>query len=184
MREPGASEVLMCGCTCKPALTAFLASSPAASKTLGLDVLIQDVMAAIRMSPWPSVSAPGAASAGAMSASSGAARMVGRLDTISAISRGAPCGIGGRIRHALDRKSTRLNSSHSQISYAGFCFEKESRKFSKSSERKLIYILLRHDRMSWEQVASMTMPQFYFIISAYNEDIRINNLPPKRSRRK
>src|SRR3712207_8904225 len=27
---------------------------------------------------------------------------------------------------ALDRKSTRLNSSHANISYAGFCFEKKT----------------------------------------------------------
>src|SRR2546430_7258758 len=30
------------------------------------------------------------------------------------------------IRHKLDRKSTRLNSSHSQISYAVFCLKKKS----------------------------------------------------------
>src|SRR2546430_13638961 len=29
-----------------------------------------------------------------------------------------------RMGRSEDRKSTRLNSSHSQISYAGFCFEK------------------------------------------------------------
>src|SRR2546430_11593731 len=29
------------------------------------------------------------------------------------------------LRHALDRKSTRLNSSHSQISYAVFCLKKK-----------------------------------------------------------
>src|SRR2546430_4478068 len=29
---------------------------------------------------------------------------------------------------ALDRKSTRLNSSHSQISYAVFCFKKKKKK--------------------------------------------------------
>src|SRR2546430_11698476 len=37
-------------------------------------------------------------------------------------------GLGGRIvaaRQALDRKSTRLNSSHSQISYAVFCLKKK-----------------------------------------------------------
>src|SRR2546421_6655609 len=28
---------------------------------------------------------------------------------------------------ALDRKSTRLNSSHDQISYAGFCFKKKKK---------------------------------------------------------
>src|SRR5256886_6486560 len=30
---------------------------------------------------------------------------------------------------ALDRKSTRLNSSHSQISYAVFCLKKKNNKF-------------------------------------------------------
>src|SRR5256886_3763978 len=30
-------------------------------------------------------------------------------------------------KHSLDRKSTRLNSSHSQISYAVFCLKKKSR---------------------------------------------------------
>src|SRR2546430_13433065 len=29
------------------------------------------------------------------------------------------------VYHALDRKSTRLNSSHSQISYAVFCLKKK-----------------------------------------------------------
>src|SRR2546430_13383272 len=28
--------------------------------------------------------------------------------------------------HPVDRKSTRLNSSHSQISYAGFCLKKKT----------------------------------------------------------
>ena len=37
----GASEVLMCLGTVRPASTAFLASRPAASSTLGLDVLVQ-----------------------------------------------------------------------------------------------------------------------------------------------
>src|SRR2546427_11031671 len=31
-------------------------------------------------------------------------------------------------KHALDRKSTRLNSSHSQISYAVFCLKKKKKK--------------------------------------------------------
>src|SRR2546430_16793792 len=33
----------------------------------------------------------------------------------------SPC----RLRHLRDRKSTRLNSSHSQISYAVFCLKKK-----------------------------------------------------------
>src|SRR5688572_31407262 len=32
------------------------------------------------------------------------------------------------IRMAVDRKSTRLNSSHSQISYAVFCLKKKKKK--------------------------------------------------------
>src|SRR5688572_31786396 len=32
------------------------------------------------------------------------------------------------VRRRLDRKSTRLNSSHSQISYAVFCLKKKKKK--------------------------------------------------------
>src|SRR2546427_7499639 len=39
-------------------------------------------------------------------------------------------GAGVKLRRALDRKSTRLNSSHSQISYAVFCLKnKMGRQF-------------------------------------------------------
>src|SRR2546427_4585146 len=38
---------------------------------------------------------------------------------------------------ALDRKSTRLNSSHSQISYAVFCLKKKNNRI-KASEVKLV----------------------------------------------
>src|SRR2546430_9023220 len=34
-------------------------------------------------------------------------------------------GLGDRLAGILDRKSTRLNSSHSQISYAVFCLKKK-----------------------------------------------------------
>src|SRR2546427_8685281 len=34
----------------------------------------------------------------------------------------------GRARLRADRKSTRLNSSHSQISYAVFCLKKKNKK--------------------------------------------------------
>src|SRR2546430_4722194 len=36
-------------------------------------------------------------------------------------------------RASTDRKSTRLNSSHSQISYAVFCLKKKKQEFSTSS---------------------------------------------------
>src|SRR5688572_32323448 len=39
--------------------------------------------------------------------------------------------LGERLGHeAGDRKSTRLNSSHSQISYAVFCLKKKKRKYN------------------------------------------------------
>src|SRR2546427_7306262 len=43
-------------------------------------------------------------------------------------------GTGGeRARHQGDRKSTRLNSSHSQISYAVFCLKKKKKKKEKKA---------------------------------------------------
>src|SRR5688572_31531790 len=39
---------------------------------------------------------------------------------------GLPADVGGVV--AQDRKSTRLNSSHSQISYAVFCLKKKKKK--------------------------------------------------------
>src|SRR2546427_7606821 len=39
-------------------------------------------------------------------------------------------------RPRLDRKSTRLNSSHSQISYAVFCLKKKKNKTNKKLKRK------------------------------------------------
>src|SRR2546427_8826231 len=37
-----------------------------------------------------------------------------------------------KLDAALDRKSTRLNSSHSQISYAVFCLKKKKKKINQS----------------------------------------------------
>src|SRR2546430_5259396 len=37
-----------------------------------------------------------------------------------------------RVARSLDRKSTRLNSSHSQISYAVFCLKKKKKRKSDS----------------------------------------------------
>src|SRR2546427_9607437 len=42
--------------------------------------------------------------------------------------------------HRLDRKSTRLNSSHSQISYAVFCLKKKKRQYLISIARLLSLI--------------------------------------------
>src|SRR5882762_22971 len=51
--EPGARLVFTHGRDCRPRSTAFLARSPAASITAGLDVLVQLVIAAIATEPWP-----------------------------------------------------------------------------------------------------------------------------------
>src|SRR2546427_11714871 len=45
-----------------------------------------------------------------------------RQERVDALIRDFPLGAG------LDRKSTRLNSSHSQISYAVFCLKKKKKK--------------------------------------------------------
>src|SRR5438270_10554211 len=41
-----------------------------------------------------------------------------------------------------DRKSTRLNSSHSQISYAVFCLKKKKKKKTQTNSTQHIYIKL------------------------------------------
>src|SRR3712207_7206975 len=53
----------------------------------------------------------------------GAPRLLGR-DHEGALGGGA--GAGSRARAAADRKSTRLNSSHANISYAVFCLKKKN----------------------------------------------------------
>src|SRR2546430_13307252 len=44
--------------------------------------------------------------------------------------------IGGR---AADRKSTRLNSSHSQISYAVFCLKKKKKKKKEQNNSTILH---------------------------------------------
>ncbi len=49
---PGASEVLTQGFRSRPRSTAFLASSAAATMTVGLEVLVHEVIAAMTTAPW------------------------------------------------------------------------------------------------------------------------------------
>src|SRR5689334_24339548 len=44
--------------------------------------------------------------------------------------------ICARMQFQLDRKSTRLNSSHSSISYAVFCLKKKKKKKKKKKNKK------------------------------------------------
>src|SRR5688572_31852727 len=53
--------------------------------------------------------------------------------------RGVPRDQVPRVRRVVskpDRKSTRLNSSHSQISYAVFCLKKKKKKKKKKKQKK------------------------------------------------
>src|SRR2546421_2325186 len=51
----------------------------------------------------------------------------GNLAVRSVLLLGA-LGWAAAVRHRTDRKSTRLNSSHDQISYAVFCLKKKKKK--------------------------------------------------------
>src|SRR5258707_8276218 len=42
----------------------------------------------------------------------------------------------GRLRPGRDRKSTRLNSSHANISYAVFCLKKKKKKYISKPQQK------------------------------------------------
>src|SRR2546430_4271236 len=64
------------------------------------------------------------------------AQFLDRCDRWSAVLQKLGIGPGDRVAylspntHAqLDRKSTRLNSSHSQISYAVFCLKKKKQRY-------------------------------------------------------
>src|SRR2546427_2206555 len=46
-----------------------------------------------------------------------------------------PPAIANAVYDAVDRKSTRLNSSHSQISYAVFCLKKKKTKSGRTKHR-------------------------------------------------
>src|SRR6201986_1624668 len=50
---PGASDVLTHGFALRPLAAALRASRPAPISTLGFEVLVQEVIAAITTSPWP-----------------------------------------------------------------------------------------------------------------------------------
>src|SRR2546430_3696872 len=52
--------------------------------------------------------------------------------------------IPGRVRSDRDRKSTRLNSSHSQISYAVFCLKKKQTRTHHDAD--LVAPLVEADR--------------------------------------
>src|SRR2546430_11628810 len=54
------------------------------------------------------------------------------LKRTSHLNRRALLDVAGTCSFPADRKSTRLNSSHSQISYAVFCLKKKTNRCSRS----------------------------------------------------
>src|SRR5258707_9478416 len=46
-------------------------------------------------------------------------------------------GSGGRVERQRDRKSTRLNSSHANISYAVFCLRRKTSTYEKTISSKV-----------------------------------------------
>src|SRR2546421_7090755 len=54
----------------------------------------------------------------------------------------------GVLLHAVDRKSTRLNSSHDQISYAVFCLKKKKHTSELQSRSDIVCRLLLEKKKS------------------------------------
>src|SRR2546430_7174662 len=65
------------------------------------------------------------------------------------------CPVRGRSR---DRKSTRLNSSHSQISYAVFCLKKKKKSSSRSLPSRLTCLSLTDCNPHGIQTATHVFP--------------------------
>src|SRR2546427_2322226 len=76
-------------------------------------------------------------------------------DYVHRAERLAPAQVGHLVRQlAEDRKSTRLNSSHSQISYAVFCLKKKKKK---QTSRNLIKKIMTEDYSHADQIHPTTL---------------------------
>src|SRR2546430_5342206 len=75
-----------------------------------------------------------------------AAALACQRDALRRERRGAGAPASGRAhdrpRAARDRKSTRLNSSHSQISYAVFCLKKKKKKIIRTQRPTNYYTMI------------------------------------------
>src|SRR2546427_9219059 len=83
--------------------------------------------------PYTTLFRSGAVPAAGADAASGLA--AGRMGTAAEGARAAGTEDEAAPVPARDRKSTRLNSSHSQISYAVFCLKKKKNKNTYSANR-------------------------------------------------
>src|SRR2546421_6520610 len=73
-----------------------------------------------------------------------------------------------RLRRCGDRKSTRLNSSHDQISYAVFCLKKKKKKIEAATVRKLSD---RHSIQARLSISEFCWLQFIHQMSMCSETI-------------
>src|SRR2546430_9992855 len=97
---------------------------------------------------------------------SGASSGRGRSDTSIACSTSSSC--SARERLAIDRKSTRLNSSHSQISYAVFCLKKTNFHHP--------HILPCTNFHAHQRILSLSMPVFTVTVSTDYHHITLSHL--------
>ncbi len=117
--EPGASEVFTCDFGFKPRAAALRAKRPAASMTLGFEVLVQLVIAAITTSPWPSESSLPATRTRAsglppLSSIEGRASSKAALALLSATrscGRFGPARLGSTVERSSSRVSVNTGSS-------------------------------------------------------------------------
>src|SRR5215203_5655387 len=77
----------------------------------------------------------------------------------------------GGGRHVRDRKSTRLNSSHANISYAVFCLKKKTPSFADEHphQHAIIDRLLARDLARHEMEVAGDAPAFFFNDTATTE---------------
>src|SRR5438874_10755779 len=62
---------------------------------------------------------------------------IGRIHAHQLARAAASFARDGRVEDDLDRKSTRLNSSHVEISYAVFCLKKKKKRIRRVERRKI-----------------------------------------------
>src|SRR5947209_15653476 len=58
-----------------------------------------------------------------------------RIRLLSSVHTGHMSTAGSNVTRVIDRKSTRLNSSHANISYAVFCLKKKKKKKHRNTKR-------------------------------------------------
>src|SRR5688572_31942397 len=73
-------------------------------------------------------------------------RLIKRSVPVKNLKRGDIEAAAGSTVRQVDRKSTRLNSSHSQISYAVFCLKKKKKNLKKKKRRHTKKKIHKHNK--------------------------------------